>query len=159
MKKIFLSLITVIILSFFFVTSQTGCTKETVTSRTDTVFQCPQNIQGLWVGTYIVGPGNPVPAGTAFFFSFSIHPDGTMSYKSKGYYNGSSDYITFADGTWLMTGTTFSFSVTTVNIAGGGAQHTQSGTATYNSTNGTLSNGVISDPAGGSATWSMNRVN
>ena len=155
MKKLLLSICSLILVSFFFVTSQTSCKKETVVSQVDTVFQCPQNIQGLWVGTYVVGPGGPVPSGTAFYFSFSIYPDGTLSYKSKGYYNGSLDYITFADGTWALTGTAFSFSVNTINIAGGGAQHTQSGTATYNSTNGTLTNGVVSDPAGGSATWSM----
>jgi hypothetical protein len=82
-----------------------------------------------------------------------------MSYKSKGYYNGSLDYITFASGTWTLTGNTFSFTATTINVAGGGSQHTQTGTATFDSNNGSLTNGTINDPQGGAAPWSMNRIN
>lgn len=137
-----------------------GCKKETVTETvTDTVFHCSPNIVGLYEGTYTVGPGNPVPTGTQFYFSFSIYPNGKVSYKSKGYYNGSSDYITFADGTFTLTNDQFNFNVTTINIAGGGAQHTQYGSASYNSVSGTLSNGTITDPLGGSAIWSMTKVN
>lgn len=113
-------------------------------------------IQGLWVGTYTVGTGSSVPAGTSFFFSFSIYSDGTASYKSKGFYNGSYDYITFANGTWTLAGTQFGFTVTTVNIAGGGAQQTQSGTATFSSSAGTLTSGTF---VGNSATWTMTKVN
>jgi hypothetical protein len=112
-------------------------------------------IQGLWVGTYTVPGGGPVPAGTQFYYSFSIYPDGTASYKSKGYYNGSSDYITFANGTWTLTGTQFNYTVTTINIPGGGAQQTQSGSATFNSSTGTLTNGVF---VGNTATWTMTKV-
>jgi hypothetical protein len=112
-------------------------------------------IQGLWEGTYTVGDGYPVPNGTSFYFSFSVYPGGKVSYKSKGYYNGSSDYITFADGVWTLNGSTFSFNVTTVNTAGGGQQQAQTGTATYNSSKGTLTNGVFS---GSNATWLMTKV-
>lgn len=38
-------------------------------------------------------------------------------------------------------------------------QHTQTGTADYNSVDGTLTNGVIQDAGGSDATWSMTRVN
>jgi len=117
-----------------------------------------KNIEGLWIGTYTVGEGEPVPAETSFFFSFSIFPDGKLSYKSKGFYQGSKEYITFADGTWTLEGNKFSFKVTTVNIAGGGYQHTQYGTANYNAPTGTLTNGAISDPNGGNAIWKMNKV-
>ena len=110
----------------------------------------------LWVGTYTVGAGSSVPAGTSFFFSFSIYSDGTASYKSKGFYNGSYDYITFANGTWTLTGTQFSFTVTTINLAGGGPQQPQSGAATFNTSAGTLTNGTF---VGNSATWTMTKVN
>ena len=148
MKKVLSTLF--VVLLFSIVIFQLSCKKTTDT---------PKSLPGLWVGTYTVGAGNPVPSGTSFFFSFSIYSDGKVSYKSKGYYNGSLDYITFADGTWSLTGNTFSFSVTTINYPGGGTQHTQTGTATYNSNNGTLTNGTITDLAGGSATWTMTRVN
>lgn len=129
-----------------------SCKKDS-TNQTPT----PNNtIQGLWVGTYTVGAGSSVPAGTSFFFSFSIYSDGTASYKSKGFYNGSYDYITFANGTWTLTGTQFSFTVTTINLAGGGPQQTQSGAATFNTSAVTLTNGTF---VGNSATWTMTKVN
>ena len=130
MKKFLAGSFLMIVLSILIVSTQTSCKKETVTNNTtdtlyhnviDTIYQCTPNITGLWVGTYTVGAGQPVPAGTQFYFSFSVYPDGTMSYKSKGFYNGSSDYIPFAYGTWQLSGNSFSFSVQTINIAGGGA--------------------------------------
>lgn len=130
--------------------SQTGCTKDD-----DNEIPVTYPIQGLWEGTYTVGSGNPVPAGTSFYFSFSIYPGGKVSYKSKGYYMGSSEYITFADGTWTLTGTEYNFTVTTINIAGGGTQQTQIGKATYNSSNGTLSNGTFTNS---NSVWTMNKV-
>jgi hypothetical protein len=143
----------IVILMSFLIFMQLGCTKDC--PKPTTTFP----IQGLWEGTYKVGAGAPVPAGTSFYFSFSVYPGGKVSYKSKGFYNGSSEYVTFADGTWSLNGTAFSFNVTTVNIAGGGTQHVQSGTAVYNSNDGTMTNGIINDPQGGSATWTMTRVN
>jgi hypothetical protein len=115
-------------------------------------------IQGLWEGTYTIGPGSPVPAGTSFYFSFSIYPGGKLSYKSKGYYNGRKDYITFADGTWDLNGNNFSFSVRTINYAEGGRQHVQSGSATFNANDGTLRNGIIMD-GGATTPWKMTKVN
>lgn len=111
-------------------------------------------IQGLWNGTYTVGSTNPSAAGQSFFFSFSIYSDGTMTYKGKTPGNE-----VYANGTWSLTGTNFSFNVTTLNYDGG-LQHTQTGTATYNSQNGSLSNGTIVDLMnGGRGTWTLTRVN
>ncbi len=138
------------LMSLLFTTSHEGCKKETV--------HCKQNIQGLWVGTYTVGEGFPVPAGTSFFFSFSIHPGGKLSYKSKGFYMGSYEYITFADGTWKLDGNAFTFSVKTINYAEGEPQLLQTGSATYNNTNGTLT-GVISNGPGSSESFTMAEVN
>ena len=115
----------------------------------------PNNpIQGLWIGTYTVSATDPTYVGQSFFFSFSIYPDGTLTYKGKTPGND-----VYAYGTWTLTGTAFTFKVTTLNYDGG-YQHIQSGTATYNSTNGTLSDGAFVDSVtGGKSTWTMNRVN
>jgi hypothetical protein len=158
MKRLILRYTLLLLFFATVVVFQIGCKKTEIIQNGP----CPTvtyPISGLWTGTYVVGAGSPVPAGTAFFFSFSIYPDGKISYKSKGYYNGSLEYITFADGTWTLNGTAFAFSVTTINIPGGGSQHLQFGTATYSSANTTLSAGTITDPLGGSANWSMTRVN
>jgi hypothetical protein len=117
-------------------------------------------IQGLWEGTYTVGAGTIVPAGTQLYFSLSIYPDGKVSYKSKSYNNGSLEYINFADGTWTLNGTSFAYTVTSINYPGTTIQHVQTGTATYNSSNGTLTNGIATDAqSGNSVVWSMKRVN
>ena len=117
---------------------------DTVT-RTDTVQLYP--IEGLWVGTYTaaVNGGNP------YFFSFTAFPDGSLNYKSKGV--GNTTF--YAYGTWSLVGNSFAFSV--VETSSG---HTQQGSATYNSSDGTLTSGIITDTVvGTNATWSMNRVN
>jgi hypothetical protein len=106
----------------------------------------------LWEGTYTATDGS------SFFFSFSIHPDGTVSYKTKGRYLENNNYVSFADGTWTLSGTTFSFSVTTVNDPYVTVQTTQTGTATYNPNEGTLKNGVVINTHGNSV-WSMTKVN
>jgi len=139
------------LISVLFTTTQKGCKKETS--------HCTPGIQGLWVGTYTVGEGFPVPAGTSFFFSFSIHPDGKMSYKAKGFYNGNYEYITFADGTWKLDGNAFTFSVKTINYAPGEPQLPQTGSATYNSADGTLINGIISNGPGSYESFTMAEVN
>lgn len=146
MKKTLIPAFGFLLLSLILVAVPVGCVKEKDT-------QSPAGVQGLWVGSYTVNTG------ASYYFSFSIYPDGKLSYKSKGLYNGSAEYITFADGTWTLNGTNFTFNVTTINIAGGGTQHIQFGAATYNSSAGTLTAGTITDPLGGNATWTMSRVN
>lgn len=159
MKKAFqiiLSISLVMILLLGFSTGHKNVTA--IVPVKDTVIQCANTIEGLYEGTYTVGAAMPVADGTQFYFSFSIYPGGRISYKSKGYYQGSVEYITFADGTYTLEGNKFSFTVTTINIAGGGEQHVQKGHAIFNSSDGTLTDGFINDPAGGSATWSMTKV-
>ena len=106
----------------------------------------PPNYQiaGLWIGTYTVLSQPPL------FFSFTIYPDGSLSYKSKGI-NGETFY---ANGTWTLTGNNFSYSVITVAPVAN-----QTGTATY-SNSGTLTNGTNTEVGSGlSGTLTMNRVN
>jgi hypothetical protein len=153
MKKLFTfgSGILLVTILFFAEVNVSSCTKETVTTIHDTTLITSYPINGLWVGTATT---TPVAINTPYYFSLSIYPDGTLSYKSV-----SAASTFFANGTWSLVGTTFSFSVITVNVPGG-PQLTQTGTATYNSTNGTLTNGTVANvPAGSSAVWSMSRVN
>jgi hypothetical protein len=151
--SIFFFFISLIILS-----SLTSCKKDAVTSKivtdttvlNDTVTTYP--IKGLWVGTYSV-PAND----TSYYFSFSIYPDGTAGYKSGGYNNGNPNYITYAAGTWTLNGNTFAFSGETINEIGG-TQVAVNATATYDSTNGTLTNGAVSTSVS-NYPWSMIKVN
>jgi hypothetical protein len=151
-KLLFLSLVTILIITQFTFSSCTKTVTETVTitdtvtnTVTDTVMLYP--IQGLWVGNYI----SATNGGTPYFFSFSIYPDGTLSYKSKG--SGNTTF--YAYGTWMLDGTAFSFSVVETSTG-----YVQTGTAKYNSASGTLTEGTISDAtAGTNATWTMDRVN
>jgi len=160
MKKAFqimlsLSLVMILLLGF----SNGHKTVTAINPVKDTsIVQCANAIEGLYEGTYTVGAAMPVPDGTQFYFSFSIYPGGRISYKSKGYYQGGVEYITFADGTYTLKGNKFSFTVTTINMAGGGEQHVQKGHAIFNSSNGTLTDGFIEDPLGGTATWFMTKV-
>jgi hypothetical protein len=152
-----------ILLFFFVFLTSVACTKtvtetktvtvtDTITktitdtiTRIDTVQLYP--IQGLWVGTYTaaVNGGNP------YFFSFTVFADGSLNYKSKG--AGNTTF--YAYGSWALAGTSFTFSVTEVSSG-----HVQQGSASYNSNNGTLSSGIITDStAGTNATWTLNRVN
>ena len=105
-------------------------------------------IAGLWEGTYVFKSQPPL------YFSFTIYPDGSLSYKSKG----DNGYTFYAVGSWELNGSTFTYDVTTTNNPGG-IEVDQTGTATYQN-NGTLSNGVNTDVATGeSGTFSMTRVN
>ena len=122
-----------------------SCSKETVTKYDTTVVvdtvntPPPYPIQGLWIGTYT--DQNNI----TLYESYVIYPDSTMSYKGLGEDN----WWYFANGTWKLSGTTFSYTVTTVDNPSG-TQHTQTGTAIFNSTNGTLTNGVGNDLTDGS---------
>lgn len=107
-------------------------------------------IAGLWIGTYHYAK-NPE---AKYYFSFTVYPDGSCSYKSKG----ANDYTFYANGNWMLTGDQFSYTVTTTNVPGG-VQSTQAGTATY-STKGTLTDGINTDvDSGATGEWSMKRVN
>ena len=105
-------------------------------------------IAGLWEGTYLYLSQPPL------YFSFTIYPDGSLSYKSKGI----NDYTFYANGNWSLNGTTFTYNVTTTNNPGG-TQANQTGTATYHN-DGRLTDGENTDVTfGGTGTFSMTRVN
>ena len=126
-------------------TTKTITVTDTVTKIVkDTVVVYP--IQGLWVGTY-----TNTSTGVTYYFSFTVYPDNTLSYKS----GGANNTTFFATGTWTLTGTTFSFSVVEKSTG-----DTQTGSAVYSLANGTLTNGTVTDATTGlSGTWSMNKIN
>jgi hypothetical protein len=153
MKKMFLASVALVALACSLTLFQmSSCTKTLAETKIDTILKCPTSIVGLWEGTYTV------PDGTSFYFSFSVYPNGTMSYKGKGRYNGSDNYIVFADGTWKLDGANFTFAVTTINDPYSAAQSNQIGSATYNADDETLKNGVIGTDIHGNSVWSMKKV-
>jgi len=120
----------------------TACEKDCPAPESD-----KYQIAGLWIGTYSYKTQPPL------FFSFTIYPDGSMMYKSKGI----NDYTFYAVGTWTLSKNTFSYNVTTTNNPGG-VQSNQAGTATY-SEEGTLTNGTNREVSTGeTGTFTMNRV-
>jgi hypothetical protein len=131
MKNKYLVFITLLILLV------SACSKDSASTT-------PQ-FPGLWIGTY----ATTVNPGLNQFFSFSIFPDGSLTYKSK---DATATY--FATGTWTLTGNSFAFTVTVLNAQG----NIQTGAATYS--NGTLTNGTVVDNSTNSrGTWTMTRVN
>lgn len=135
MKKI----IFIIFLLVSTLTSIISCSKKDNTTT-------PHSINGLWIGTY----NTPLNENVPYFFSFSVYPDGSLSYKSKGKENTTF----YAHGTWLLDGSTFSFSVVETSTG-----NVQTGTAIYNEQNESLASGTLSDSeAGTSATWTMSKV-
>jgi hypothetical protein len=158
MKKVLLSLISVISLSLFITAfGVTGCSKDntsTVTLR-DTVNVCIPNIQGLWEGTFTSVSGYAIN-GRDYYFSLSLYPNGTCSYKSG---TDNSTTFVYAAGTWSLTGTSLTFAAATLNTTGGASVNVV-GSATFNRTTGTLSNGITStNTPSTSGTWRMNKIN
>lgn len=104
-------------------------------------------IQGLWVGAV----GNAV--GTQYY-ALAIKPDGTLFFQgiSKG-------RETYGSGTWELQGSNFKADVTTqCSFANVGV--VQRLTATFNSADGTLSNGQYVVTAGGTdnGTFAVTKV-
>lgn len=141
-------LITYLVLATFFVGfflfQITSCTKsvDAVTvikkdtvyiTKTDTVFKCPASIQGLWIGTYTVAQ---FPSQGSLYYSFIIKPNGVLLTESLGG-NGATFYAT---GTWSLTGSSFTYSITSVST---GVR--QTGSFVYNTTTGLLSSGTWQD--------------
>ena len=108
------------------------CKKET------TVVQpvIPQTypIVGLWNGTQIAPDGSAIDT---LFYSFTIQPDNTLQVVGMGG-DGTTYY---SAGKWALSGTSFTGLITVTNFSQAGVQQTLS--ATYDSTAGTLSAGVV----------------
>lgn len=129
--------------------SLAGCTKK----NDDEPKSFP--IQGLWEGTFTEVSGFQDPPGSTFYFSFSLYPNGTFSYKSG---TSVSTLFVYAAGTWSLNGTTFSFAGKTINGVGSSPDNV-AGNATFDAAAGALNNGTVtSSTAGTTASWKMTRV-
>ncbi len=115
----------------------TGCKKDSPAPTT-------YPIQGLWVGSY-------TDLNATLYFSFSVYPDGTLSYKSIF-----DNTTVFSSGTWNLTDTTFTFTTTAVNYP---PNVTQSGTATYNKSKGTLVGSGADQAQTDPFTFTLTKVN
>ena len=128
-------------------------THDTVIITHDTVIvAAPVNpIVGLWVGTLTAV--NEPQAG-ALYYSFVIRADSTILTYSEG----ADGNTYFSTGTWKLTGTAFSATITSTSAANKGT--VQNLTATYNKSDGSLTSGIWQNAAGNaSGTFSLNRVN
>lgn len=144
-------LLFVILTSGIIIFTQTSCKKD---NCEPSAISYP--IQGLWVGTFTTVSGFTQPPGTDFYLALSIYPDGKMSYKSG---TGTIGFFVYAEGTWNLTGNNLSWTAKTINSLTS-PQVDVSGTAIYNSTNGTLTNGVATTTSPATqGTWKMNRIN
>ncbi|HLX90613.1 MAG TPA: hypothetical protein VKR32_02960 [Puia sp.] len=131
---IHLSIIMVIAATF----ASQSCTKTTIRTVTvtdtikvtvnDTILQNPPpTIVGFWVGSYKV-PGYPDSA----FLSFDLRPDSVLLVDGLGF-----DGVTYySEGTYSLSGTSFSYIFTTLNGSNTGVMET--GTGTYSAGAGTL---------------------
>lgn len=128
-------------------------THDTVIITHDTVIiTAPTNpIVGLWVGTLTAV--NEPQAG-ALYYSFDIRADSTILTYSEG----ADGNTYFSTGTWKLTGTAFSATITSTSAANKGT--VQNLTATYNKSAGSLSSGIWENALhDASGTFSMNRIN
>jgi hypothetical protein len=110
-------------------------------------------IQGLWIGSYSV---DGQPGLGQQYYSFVIKPDGTMIGDSKSS-NPTQQHITL--GTWNLSGSTLSCSITCIYGLSVNIGLTQTCTSTWDNTGkltGTWRN--TSGPAA-SGTFTMTRVN
>ena len=151
MKKIVFGSLSVFALAVVFFTSQTSCKKETDTiTKTDTVYRCTPTVQGLWTGVTL----NTKGAGQAW--SVSIRTDGTASYEDSVY-----GVRQLSVGTWKLTNGTWTFNATCIYGYAPYVGATQTFTATYNATTGTLTNGtyVTTTPSPDSGTFTLTEVN
>jgi hypothetical protein len=107
-----------------------------------------------WTGTYLTDQVSHQPT----FFSFVVYPDGSLLIKSKGV--PPAHDITYAQGSWVLTGNTFTYTDTTVNYS---ITLIQSGKLTF-SNSGTMTGGTWKDISDGGVFYTrtyptMARVN
>lgn len=133
--------------------STTVIIRDTTVKRDTVILTTAKNpIVGEWVGTFHI---DGTAAANVFYYRLDIRADSTVyTTGESGLYDGNTTYAT---GPWKLLGTAFSASVTALD-----ASHTnvQTLTANYDSTAGTLHNGVYINISGSSqtGTFTLNRV-
>lgn len=125
-------------LILFVISTQLGCTKNNTTNNNPT----PTSILGLWAGTAITTGGT-----TPQYFSLIVKADGTIISDTKTSSNLSSQY--FSVGTWSLNGDLFTYSISNVygNTLPSYIGQTQTGSATFSSQTGNLTNGSWTNPS------------
>lgn len=125
-------------------TTFSSCTKTvtnydttTIVTRDTVIIKNALNpIVGLWIGSQTAGDGSsPYP----LYYSYDIKADSTLLMSGQGG-DGNTYYAT---GIWTLKGTAFSAVLTITNLGQAGAK--QNITAVYDSTAGTLTNGVVQE--------------
>ena len=137
-------------LMLFVIVTQLGCKKNNTTTCTPTT----TSILGLWTGTAITTGGS-----TPQYFSLIVKADGTIISDTKTSSNLSSQY--FSVGTWTLSGNLFTYSITNVygNTLPSYVGQTQTGSATFSSETGNLTNGSWINPSPlSSGTFSVVKV-
>ena len=108
-------------------------------------------IVGLWIGTFT---SPQLTAGKNLYYSFDIRTDGSL--LSQGLGNDGNTY--YSNGTWALSGTSFTATITGQNLSQAGA--IQNVTATYNSSAGTLTGQlVLASNSTQTFTFTLNRIN
>lgn len=119
-------------------------------SKTNNTPTNPNPIVGLWMGTYT---GTEV-AGKNLYYSFDLRADSTVLSQSLGG-DGNTYY---SSGTWSLSGTNFTATITAQNFSNAGV--VQNITATYSSANGTLTGQAVhASDATKIFVFTLNRVN
>jgi len=108
-----------------------SCSKSN-TTPSDPV--APNAIVGLWIGSQIPNDGSTT---VPLYYSFEIKSDSTLLVQGQGA-DGNTYYSV---GKWSLTGTAFTATITVTNLSVAGAK--QNITATYNSTSGKLTSGIV----------------
>jgi hypothetical protein len=116
--------------------SKTNTVTDTVTKIVVDTLKPPTTIVGIWVGTYQV-----TGSSTTYYYSFDLRPDGTLLHKGTGA-DGNTYY---GQGSYTVSGTTFNYSDTTLNLGQIGA--VEHGTGTYTPAAGTIT-GNWQNPGG-----------
>lgn len=149
-KSFFIAKLSAAFLGLVLLVSQLSCKKDC------TVPPVTYSIQGLWEGTFTTVSGFVEPPGTNFYFSLSLYPNGTITYKSG---TSNSALFVYGVGAWTLAGTNFTFTAKTLNGTSSQGQDTVSGSATYDKDNGKLTNGTVSSStANTTGNWKMEKV-
>ena len=108
-------------------------------------------IVGLWIGTYT----SPQTQGHNYYYSYDIRTDSSILVQGLGA-DGNTYY---ANGTWSLSGTSFSATITSQNLSQAGAVQTV--TAQYSNNNGVLTGQVllVGGNFSNAATFTLNRIN
>jgi len=113
----------------------------------------PASIEGLWVGTYAI---DGQPQWGLQYYSLIIKPDGTVINDTKGL---NVQYL--AIGNWTLTGNTFTCNTEVVYGSSFNMGSTQTHTATFDRTTGTIINGTWTDvdtPGHNTGTFTVTKV-